>query len=398
MRDTINNGFSDLEMRLSCPKKVLDNKKKIGYSNSQIQDKSEYRVCPRNNPSKLISGSEVFEYVTDGRGDLDVMQVLMDGVNQNLHSSSTSLRDEYDDIKRHQGLVGKTWDSMKNNIGLSRENCSKNNPAAQIWARYFNADDGSRIIDKKIDTLEVSVDALNQFAQKGDVKSYEKVFKAQTGQPFNPKALDSLNLLQNSRYEKYVKKYAESQENGVDNITDFAIWGAAAVGSSVLPAAGAIPVLANSVLCGAVANTGIKAVDKLTGGNKYQTLLTDVKDGAFAGLMNPVGDVLAVQAVASVAPTVGVKVTKEFLKGALPVDTVLSGGNALVHNLLGVLQSSVTWGAYEGSISGYKTLLYSKNEPEKRILNAAKDTAQWTGEGAFYGPIIDAALSATGVY
>lgn len=397
MRNTIHSGFSNQAMRLSRPKKALADKK-IGYLSNEIQDKSEYRACLRNNPAKLTSGSEVFEYVTDGHGDLDVMQILMDGVNQNLHCSSTSLRDEYENIKRHQGVVGKTWDSIKNNIGLSRENCSNNNPASQIWARYFNADDGSRIIDQKMDNLAVSVDALNQFARKGDVENYEKVFKAQTGKPFNPKALDYSNLLQNSSYEKYVKKYAESQENGVDNISDFVIWGAAAVGSSVLPAAGVVPVLANSALCGAAANAGIKAVDKITGGNKYQTFLTDVKDGAFAGIMNPVGDVLAVQAVASVAPNVGVKVTKELLKGALPVDTVLSGGNAVTQNLLNVLQSSVTWGAYEGSISGYKTLLYSKSDPEKRILNAAKDTAQWAGEGAFYGPIIDAALGASGLY
>lgn len=347
--------------------------------------------------TRITSHSDIFEYVSDGNGDLDISKILMINVSKNLNESLDELKNNYEKIKKHQGIIGQSWDFIKNKIGLSPEKQNKFNIPLKIWSRYFNSDDGSQKIDKKINSLKANIKKLNELAQNNDIENYEKLFIKLIKRPFNPKTLDELNILKGTVFENAVKKYDSSQNEGIDTIADFAIWIASLntvtptlTALAAIPATGGSSLLLNalgitaSAIVGSFTNVSLKAVDSLTGGRKYNNLKVDVIEGAAAGVVNPIGDAIAAFSIAKIAPSVGVNATMEFVGKSMPLDVTLEGGNNIVRSFLSNLQSSITWGIYEGSVEGTKEIIDNK-KPEEVI----EGTIEWTKEGGFYGPIID---------
>lgn len=175
--------------------------------------------------------------------------------------NKSSVRQEYEKIKEQQGLIGKTWDGIKN---------------------FFRMKSGSKQLEKTIKEYE-----------KGEITSEEA--------------------------QKALEKYKEGQKICVDVIADMAS-GIFAVGAFALaiPTGGASLAIGIGAagLLGAGIKTGIKAGDAILTGKEYsgKDLLYDIATGTINGIFAPVTNGLGNCVTKTIAKKLGLEVLENGVK------------------------------------------------------------------------------------
>lgn len=174
-------------------------------------------------------------------------------------SQNTSLKDELQNIKEEQGLIGKAWDGIKN---------------------FFNMKSGSKSVENTIEQYE-----------KGEI-SQEAAKEA-------------------------LEKYKEGQKMCTDVTADITS-GIIAVGAAALaPVTGGASLLV-AAGAGAVSKTAIKAADAAIGGREYdlKDLGYDLTTGSINGAIAPLSNALGGAAGTTVAKACGLNAVQTSAKSA----------------------------------------------------------------------------------
>ncbi|MBA4027142.1 MAG: hypothetical protein C0473_02770 [Cyanobacteria bacterium DS3.002] len=172
-----------------------------------------------------------------------------------------------------QGVLGSSYDWMKNNLGGSYETGSW---LARRWSNVLNYDMGSEAIQKNIDRTK-------QLVASGDLDKVARASEIADGR-INLKATNT------------AKEYNNDQRLGVNLLADTATFAAVALtrgkgGRDVV----------DLMVRGAVVKSGLKAVD-----GSYSKPLDDAATGAFIGVMTPIAGALGkgTGMVAETAPVI----------------------------------------------------------------------------------------------
>lgn len=220
------------------------------------------------------------------------------------------LRRRFDQTKSSQGWLGSAWDWVKNNLGCSSEGKSWYNPL-KWWGSIVSSDHGSRAVSKQLDELERTTGSLST-------------------EEFNTR-LQKLN--------KNVDEYKQSQENGVDFVSDivsgivsYTAYTIAAAslaivpftgGSSLLITAGALTIAAGA---GSLTKAAIKSSDAKSGGRKYNSFSYDIATGAFAGILAPITGAGSSAVAGFIARKAGLQVVSYAVGKSLTTEIGIQGG------------------------------------------------------------------------
>ena len=177
---------------------------------------------------------------------------LEDSINFSEQSTDTDLVLYFNTIKSKQGIVGKSWDYIKNKLNMK------------------NSSNSVEIDIKKYENQEIPKEQLQQS----------------------------------------IDKYTKGQTKALDFVAD---WGtvlvSAAAFSIALPlcTSGLPAALGVAAISGGFTKMGVKYIDAKTGNRKYNTSLYDSTTGAINGLLSPIVDGLGNSATKCIAKKFGIK-------------------------------------------------------------------------------------------
>ncbi|MFN8659566.1 MAG: proline-rich domain-containing protein [Candidatus Obscuribacterales bacterium] len=288
-------------------------------------------------------------------GPLDLRpDILLQRMIQNNRNASQSF--EYN--VRSQGFIGATFDWLKNNLGSSGQDRSWYNPL-RWWSNILDYDSGSDATRERIRQEREALDRAQTNLQNCDLPGFQREME--------PITIVTPQGYVFSRSMQDAQRYDQSQQRGVDVITDLAVIGA----MLATRGAGGIP---GQMLLAAVVKGGLKYLD-----GRYFSPSDPFAGAALIGGMG-IGR-LAGNAISGLIGRLGGSV------GAGPTTT------AILANLLGFgTEGAVAGGTYNG-VSTFGSLFFDFRNytPLPEILQRS---AAATVDGAMWGYMLGFLTSA----
>lgn len=328
----------------------------------------------------------------------------MQQATQQLSQELMTLTGDVEHEMSHQGVIGSTWNFMKNTIGISSQGKSWWNPQ-RWWAFLCDADAGSHHVKKQLEQKQQQLLQLHQLAQSGQGEAFKQLYQSITGQVYDPNQVSAVinapsqadkkpeGLLSNSPLKHTIHGFKESQHNGVDIIADlaggivsFTAYGIAAAslaaapftaGSSLLITAGALGIAAGT---GALTKTALKATDAYTGGQSYTSFWYDMATGGFTGALAPLSSAGGTWVSKQLAQRLGVEAVMHNVGKSLAIDFTLNSGSLLQR--AGIRTTKM---ALEG------TLIGGIDSPFRHVVKTG--SSEGVGEAALMGAVGGALLS-----
>jgi len=184
-----------------------------------------------------------------------------------------------------QGIIGKSFDFLKDTLGTSAKDHSSFHPAA-LWSHLLNNDTSSATINNELQREQQLVNKLNAAAQNHDSVTFSNVYKDLTGTVYDTDGAKTSQL----PAAQLFKDYSQSQRNGVEFVTDNAAMLASALcfhsarfGSTAKSLALA---LGSGSLVGSATKISLKQID-----SKYANFKEDLVTGTVDGIAVPLGEV-----------------------------------------------------------------------------------------------------------
>ena len=219
---------------------------------------------------------------------------------QRLEHELQTVLEAFETTYQQQGWMGKSWDLLKNTLGVSPADKTWLNPV-RWWAFVFNADNGSKATSQALHKAQQQLREMRQALHCGNLKQLDAMFQQlseNSGNPLNqvpPADWQQKEPLLNEKLRERSARYRESQGGGVDCIADLVSGFVSFGGYSLVAAslagnplayvmAGA---LGTAVVIGALTKTSLKYSEAKSGRQAYQSGLYDIASGGFSGLLAP---------------------------------------------------------------------------------------------------------------
>ena len=305
-----------------------------------------------------------------------MLQTRMNNVSVNLSKA-----------KDENGIIGKLWGGFKNLTGIGASS------------------------NKVSDSMKEEVELL----KKGD--DIKKNFEKLTGEKYSSENLAKFEKGEiKLKSEKALDGYKEGQEMAVDITGDLVSGMSAyllytlAIASAPVTGGASIPLgfgLATGT--GAVVKSGVKFLDAMTGGRKYDSFGRDIVTGGFSGLLGPLTGGIGGAVGKTSAKVLGLQAVKQVGKETIEEGAktgIMQGAKSILMNPTGykyigesAIKKGIAYGtemAADGALAGgidnaFRTAYDGGSADD--VLNAA-------GQGALGGlilsPIIGGAMKYTG--
>lgn len=269
--------------------------------------------------------------------EADKLKAKMSAAAEELNQKHNDSFEIAQEALKDQGIIGQSFDSMKNTIGTTGEGKAWYNPG-RWWSGLFDSDLGSNSVKKSIDAEAGKITKLQEAAAKGDEASFKPLYKEITGQDFDPNRAEHT-----PKSSKLAAEYDSSQRAGVDTITDVSSAlvtavalrsGKGAMASSMARAMG------SGAVVGGVTKASLMQVD-----GRYADLKRDAAIGALWGAGMPIGEAAGAGLSRVVGNKYGMAVTGNFLTGR--IETM---GMGMSRRLLSASVKSGTSGAVFGGL------------------------------------------------
>ncbi|MBC7999827.1 MAG: hypothetical protein IAF58_17870 [Leptolyngbya sp.] len=257
--------------------------------------------------------------------------------------------------RESQGIVGKTFDAAKNNIGTSAAGRNWFDPA-QVWSHVFDRDAGSESVQNALARQAEQLEDLKKSADKGDDLRFSAIYRELTGKPFDTGDKTVAPLFSS----KLVLGYETSQRSGVDTTTDIGA-GLVALASLRLGkgnlASSMLRATTNGAVLGGTSKAGLMQID-----GKYADFRRDFAVGAVLGATVPVGELAGAQMSRVIGGKFGLTVTGDLLTARLETQ-----GVGLSRRFLSASLKSGTSGGVFGAIESPGREAIEKLEKGEKI-------------------------------